>query len=70
MSKNRDLKRKNVYVPAFVNDWIVEEAKKRGLNQSTLISIIIQERIKQEQAVETLGNVDLFIKELEKLKEV
>ena len=69
MSKNRDLKRKNVYVPAFVSDWIVEEAKKRGLNQSTLISLIIQERIKQEQAIETLGNVDLIIKELEKLKE-
>ena len=68
MSKNKDLKRKNVYVPGFVNDWIVEEAKKRGLNQSTLISLIIQERIKQEQAIETLGNVDLFIKELEKLK--
>ena len=69
MSKNKDLKRKNVYVPAFVSDWIVEEAKKRGLNQSTLISLIIQEKIKQEQAIETLSNVDLFIKELEKLKE-
>ena len=69
MAKNKDLKRKNIYIPGFVNDWLEKEAKKRGIYQSTLISLIIQERIKQEQAIETLGNVDLFIKELEKLKE-
>jgi len=69
MSKNKDIIRKNIYIPSFVDEWVKKESKKRGLSQSTLISLILQEQIKQEKAIETVSDLDKIMKEIKKLKE-
>lgn len=58
MARKTNLVRKNIYIPDFVNDYLVKEAKKKGLSQSNVISLALQEQQKQE-----------LITELKKLKE-
>ena len=69
MAKNNDIIRKNIYIPSFVDEWVKKESKKRGLSQSTLISLTLQETIKQEKAIDTVSDLDKLIKEIKKLKE-
>jgi hypothetical protein len=69
MAKNKNLIRKNVYIPEFVNVWLNQEAEKRGLSQSNVISLALQEVMKQEKAIDSISNMDKLIKELKKLKE-
>ena len=70
MSKNKDIIRKNIYIPSFVDEWVKKESRKRGLSESTLISLTLQEAIKQEKAINTVGNLDRLVEEIKKLKEV
>lgn len=69
MARKENLIRKNVYVPDFVNDYLVEQAKKKGLSQSSVISLALQEQMKQEKAMDSISNLDRFIEEIKKLKE-
>ena len=69
MAKNNDIIRKNIYIPSFVDEWVKKESKKRGLSQSTLISLTLQETIKQEKAIDTVSDLDKLMKEIKKLKE-
>lgn len=69
MARKENLIRKNVYIPSFVNDYLVEQAKKRGLSQSSVISLSLQEQMKQEKAIEGISNLDRLIEEIKKLKE-
>ena len=70
MSKNKDIIRKNIYIPSFVDEWVKKESRKRGLSESTLISLTLQEAIKQEKAINTVSNLDRLVEEIKKLKEV
>ena len=69
MSRQKNLIRKNVYIPDFVNEWLKEEAKKRGISQSNVISLTLQEMMKQEKALESISDMDKLITELKKLKD-
>ncbi len=51
-ARKTNLVRKNIYIPDFVNDYLVKEAEKRGLTQSNVISLALQEQMKQEKAKE------------------
>ena len=68
MARKKSLIRKNVYIPDFVNDWLIKEAEKRGLTQSNVISLTLQEVMKQEKAIESISDMDKLITELKKLK--
>ena len=68
MVRKKSLIRKNVYIPDFVNDWLIKEAEKRGLTQSNVISLTLQEVMKQEKAMASISDMDKLIKELKKLK--
>ena len=69
MTKKKNSIRKNIYIPAFVDDWLKEVAEKRGISQSIVISLALQEQMKQEKALESISNMDRLIKEVKKLKE-
>jgi len=69
VSRQKNLIRKNVYIPDFVNEWLKEEAKKRGISQSNVISLTLQEMMKQEKALESISDMDKLITELKKLKD-
>lgn len=68
MAIQENLIRKNIYVPKFVNEWIKEESIKRGISQSNVISLTLQEVMKQEKAITSKNNIDRLISELEKFK--
>ena len=69
MAKHKNLVRKNIYIPDFVNDYLVEQAKKKGLSQSNVISLALQEQYKQEKAIEGISNMDRLVEEIKKLKD-
>jgi len=69
VSRNKDIIRKNIYIPGFVDEWVNKESKRRGISQSTLISLTLQEVIKQEKAINTVSNLDRLVEEIKKLKE-
>lgn len=69
MAKHKNLVRKNIYIPEFVNDYLVEQAKKKGLSQSNVISLALQEQQKQEKAIDSISNMDRLVEEIKKLKE-
>lgn len=69
MAKHKNLVRKNIYIPDFVNDYLVEQAKKKGLSQSNVISLALQEQEKQEKAIDSISNMDRLIKKLDEFKE-
>ena len=69
MARKENLIRKNIYIPEFVNDYLVEQAKIKGLSQSNVISLALQEQQKQEKAIEGISNMDRLIEEIKKLKE-
>ena len=69
MSRKTNLVRKNIYIPDFVNDYLVEEAKRKGLTQSNVISLALQEQQKQEKAIDSISSLDRLIEKLEELKE-
>lgn len=69
MSKHKNLVRKNIYIPDFVNDYLVEQAKKKGLSQSNVISLALQEQEKQEKAIDSISSLDKIVKDLKELKE-
>ncbi len=69
MIKHENLVRKSIYVPRFVDEWIKEESIKRGISQSNVISLTLQEVMKQEKAIASIDNMDRFIRELKKLKD-
>lgn len=68
MARKTNLVRKNIYIPDFVNDYLVKEAEKRGLTQSNVISLALQEQQKQEKAIASIRDIDKLITELKKLK--
>ena len=68
-ARKTNLVRKNIYIPDFVNDYLVKEAEKRGLTQSNVISLALQEQQKQEKAIDSISNLDRLIEKLEELKE-
>ena len=67
-ARKTNLVRKNIYIPDFVNDYLVKEAEKRGLTQSNVISLALQEQQRQEKAMESISDMDRLITELKKLK--
>lgn len=69
MAKHKNLVRKNIYIPEFVNDYLVEQAKKKGLSQSNVISLALQEQHKQEKAIDSISDMDRLVEEIKKLKE-
>ena len=68
MARRKNLVRKNIYIPGFVNDYLVKEAEKRGLTQSNVISLALQEQQKQEKAMASISDMDKLIEEIKKLK--
>ena len=68
MANQENLIRKTIYVPQFVDEWIVKESIKRGISQSNVISLTLQEVMKQEKAIASISSIDRLISELEKLK--
>ena len=68
MANHEKLIRKNIYVPKFVDAWIREESIRRGVSQSNIISLTLQEVMKKEKTLESIGNMDRLIKKLEELK--
>ena len=68
MARKKSLIRKNVYIPDFVNDWLIKEAEKRGLTQSNVISLTLQEVMKQEKALASISDMDKLIAEIKKFK--
>ena len=69
MTKDQHIKRKNIYIPSFVDDWVKSEAVKRGLRQSTFISLVLQEKMNHEKAMDSISDMDRLIEEIKKLKE-
>lgn len=69
MARKENLIRKNIYIPEFVNDYLVEQARRKGLSQSNVISLALQEQQKQEKAIEGISNMDRLVEEIKKLKE-
>ena len=63
-----NLVRKNIYIPDFVNDYLVKEAERKGLTQSNVISLALQEQQRQEKAIASISDMDRLISELKKLK--
>lgn len=69
MSRKENLIRKSVYIPGFVNDYLIEQAEKKGLSQSSVISLALQEQMKQEKAIDSISSLDRLVEEIKKLKE-
>ena len=68
MSRKTNLIRKNIYIPDFVNDYLVKEAERKGLTQSNVISLALQEQKRKEKAIASISDMDKLITELKKLK--
>ena len=63
-----NLVRKNIYIPDFVNDYLVKEAERKGLTQSNVISLALQEQQRQEKVIASISDMDKLITELKKLQ--
>lgn len=61
--------RKNITLSDKTAMWYEDKAKEMGLSQSAIMSIALQEYIKQDNALKTMSEVLVEMKKLQEEKE-
>ena len=61
--------RKNISISEDTAKWYEEKAKEIGTTQTALMSIALNDYIKQDNALKTMSNIMLEMKKLQELKD-
>lgn len=61
--------RKNISISEDTAKWYEEKAKEIGTTQTALMSIALNEYIKQDNALKTMSNIMFEMKNMQELKE-
>lgn len=61
--------RKNISISEETAKWYEDKAKEIGTNQSALMSIALNDYIKQDNALKTMSNIMIEMKRLQEVKD-
>jgi orotate phosphoribosyltransferase-like protein len=61
--------RKNISISEETAKWYKDKAKEIGTTQSALMSIALNDYIKQDNALKTMSNIMIEMKRLQELKD-
>ena len=61
--------RKNISISEDTAKWYEEKAKEIGTTQTALMSIALNEYIKQDSALKTMSNIMVEMKRLQEMKD-
>lgn len=60
--------RKSITLSTKLADWYEVRAKEMGISQSAMMTVALDYYIKQEQAMDIMGNMENLLKQLEAVK--
>lgn len=63
-----ELVRKNIYMSQKLGDWIVEEAKRTGNSQSSVIVNALQFYVDYKKSLEGMEQVKILMEKVEELE--